>query len=113
MKLSKVMLLSSACLFGYADDAYSAVYPAWDVSSRVFMSGIHTYHTQHTLTADSLFSPHFAQSDNRYNLNTPPEVGGVRGGMTSEASIFLSSKSDNLSLVGLIPSLSLPTQGGN
>ena len=65
MKLSKVMLLSTVCLFGYADDAYSAVYPAWDVSSRVFMSGIHTYHTQHTLTTDSLFSPHFAQSNNK------------------------------------------------
>ena len=57
MKLSKVMLLSSACLFGYAADIYSAGHSARDVSSCVFMSGIHTYHTHNTLTSDSLFSP--------------------------------------------------------
>ena len=72
MKLSKVMLLSSACLFGYADDVYSAVYPAWDVSSRVFMSGIHTYHTHNTLTADSLFSPS-ALFSNKHDVTLPTQ----------------------------------------
>ncbi len=57
MKLSKVILLSTVCLFGYTEDVYSASHPAWDVSSRVFMSGIHTYHTHNILASDSLFSP--------------------------------------------------------
>ena len=57
MKLSKVILLSTVCLFGYTEDVYSASHPAWDVSSCVFMSGIHTYHTHNILASDSLFSP--------------------------------------------------------
>ena len=57
MKLSKVILLSTVCLFGYTEDVYSASHPAWNVSSRVFMSGIHTYHTHNILASDSLFSP--------------------------------------------------------
>ena len=101
MKTTKAILLSTVCLFGYADDAYSANYPAWEASSLISTSGIHTYHTQHNLTDEFLFSPHFALSVNRHNLSLPLSRGSWRGYESRDLSL--------LSLAGLIPSLTLPT----
>ncbi len=57
MKYTKVILLSTVCLFGSMEDIYSADYPALGYFSLMPTSGIHTYHTQYTLTDDSLFLP--------------------------------------------------------
>ena len=47
MKLSKVILLSTVCSFGYAADCSYATYKASESSFLISTSGIHTYHTQH------------------------------------------------------------------
>ena len=57
MKYSKVILLSTVCLFGYTEDVYSAGYPALGISSLISTSGIHTYHTPHTFTDVSSLLP--------------------------------------------------------
>ena len=57
MKYSKVILLSTVCLFGYTEDVYSAGYPALGISSFISTSGIHTYHTSQHLTDDTPLLP--------------------------------------------------------
>ena len=47
MKLSKVILLSTVCSFGYTADCSYATYKASESSFLISTSGIHTYHTQH------------------------------------------------------------------
>ena len=57
MKYSKVILLSTVCLFGYTEDVCSARYPALGISSLISTSGIHTYHTSQHLTDDTPLLP--------------------------------------------------------
>ena len=57
MKLSKVILLSTACSFCNAADCSYAAYNTSESLSLISTSGIHTYHTQH-LTDETPFLPH-------------------------------------------------------
>ena len=86
MKTSKAILLSTVCLFGYAEGAYSANYPAWEASSLISTSGIHTYHTHNTLTDEFLFSPH-AQFSNKQRHSRRSEATSGNPGKAKD-SIF-------------------------
>ena len=135
MKLSKVILLSTVCSFCNAADFSYAAYNTSEGLSLVSTSGIHTYHTQH-LTDETPFLPHpRGAADGEPPLaqarggmfhtersamltsclpqalsSSSPEVGEARWGVTSEASISLSSKRYNLSFEGLIPPRELLTR---
>lgn len=63
MKLSKVILLSTVCSFGYAVNCAYAKY-TFKKLSPISTSGIHTYHTSHHLTDETPLLPS-AKSVNR------------------------------------------------
>ena len=130
--ISRVILLSTSWLICYgADNVCASV----NVFSGIPKSGTNTHYTIHLaddcphlparLVAES--SPRLAlsaesamltsclpqaQSGNRHNLNTPPKVGGVRGGVTSGASIPNLHK-DNLFGIHTLPIPPYLREGNN
>ncbi len=125
--ISQVILLSTSCLIWYgADNVCASV----NVFSGIPKSGTHnTLHTTPYLAYPHLPSAHprgVAESSPRLVpsaesamltsclpqtlSNSLPEVGRVREGMSSEASIPFSSNIEKMSLTGLIPPRELLTR---
>ena len=123
MRISRVILLSTLsliCLKG--GFAYADIHPFIPVA------GIHTHVTHNTLTQNHPLLPARLAAESSPRLapfiesamltsclpqalsNSLPEVGRVREGVTSEASISLSSKRYNLSFEGFIPPRELLTR---
>ena len=101
--ISRVILLSTSCLIWYGADNVCA-------SVNVF-SGIPKSGTHNTLhTTPYLAYPHLSSAHPQARFSSLPEVGRVREGMSSEASIPFSSNIEKMSLTGLIPPRELLTR---